>query len=46
MAEWITPVVCVGIVLWHIFLVKPRWPEDDRPLAKVYYLDDYRDRVR
>jgi hypothetical protein len=43
MTEIALAVVCVGIVLYHTFFV---WPPDDRPLAKIYYMDDYRDRHR
>ena len=37
--SYVIGAVCVGVVLWHTFFV---WPKDDRPLAKVYYMDDYR----
>jgi hypothetical protein len=39
MTDYIICAVCVLIVLRHALFV---WPADDRPLAKLYYLDDYR----
>jgi hypothetical protein len=37
--DWVVIVISIGIVLRHVFFV---WPEDPRPLAKVYDLDAYR----
>jgi hypothetical protein len=39
---YVLAAVCVLVVLWHVFLVPPDWPEEDGPLAEIYNLDDYR----
>jgi hypothetical protein len=40
--SYVVLVVCVLIVLWHVFLVPPKWPDDPQPLAEVIDLDEYR----